>query len=98
MDGGEVVVADVDAHFDAQIFDSVDVPGRGVADDFAVAGMDELRALPKSLGERSEAEGGKEVFAVVNHVVRGGQFGGVAGVGAEVGVGNEGRCSGGVAL
>ena len=96
VDGGEVIGADFDAHFDAEVVGRIEVPRGGVADDFGIAGMHELGALPERFGKRREAEGPEEVFAVVHHVVRGGELGGMSSVGAEVGAGNEGWRGGGV--
>ena len=98
VDGGEVVGVDLDAHLYAEVVDVIDVPCGGVADDFAIAGLDELGALPEGVGERSEAEGREEALAVVDHVLRGGEVGGVEGVGGGVGaVTKAGAAAGSVA-
>ena len=52
VNGGEVVIVHLDAHFHAQIINIVDVPGRRMANHFAVAGMHKLRTLPEGGRER----------------------------------------------
>ncbi len=65
----------------------VDVPGAGVADDFAVARLREERALPERRGQRVEAERGEEALAertiafVVDVLLRAGSSSRRAGVG-----------------
>ena len=47
VDGGEVVGVDLDADLDAEVVDVVDVPGGGVADDVAVAGLGRTGSAPR---------------------------------------------------
>ena len=84
------------AHLYTEVVDVIDVPCGGVADDFAVAGLDELGALPEGVGERGEAEGGVEALAVAGHGFAGGEVGGVEGVGGGIEGGGEGGCGCGV--
>ena len=84
VNGDEVFAAHLDAHLDAQIVFVVDVPGAGVADDIAVGGLGEQRALPECWRQRREAQRGEEAFAVLHHavgveVLRLQQFGDVVG-------------------
>ena len=67
VDGDEIFAADLDAHFQAQVVEVVDVPGAGVADDFAVLRLDEQRALPERLGQRRKPHRGEEAFAILHH-------------------------------
>ena len=97
VDGGEVVGVDLDAHLYAEVVDVVDVPGGGVADDVAIAGLDELGALPEGVGQRGEAEGGVEALAVTGHGFAGGEVGGVEGVAGGIECGGEGGRGCGVA-
>ena len=64
----EVLRVDVDAHLDAQVVDAVDVPGAGVADDFAIARLHEQRPLPERLRQRLEAERREEPLADAHHL------------------------------
>ena len=66
----EVFGSHVDAHLDAQIVFVVDVPGARVADDFAIARLDEERPFPERLGQRSESERGEEALADTHHLQR----------------------------
>ena len=54
VDGLEIVRVDLDAHLDAQVVDVVDVPGRGMTDDVAIARPRDQRAFPEGLGQRLE--------------------------------------------
>src|SRR3546814_14600234 len=67
----EVVGIHLDAHLDADIVLVVDVPRRGVADDFAVGGLQEQAALPEGFGKRRHAERRVEILARLDHVERG---------------------------
>ena len=96
MDGGEVVGVDLDAHLYAEVVDVIDVPCGGVADDLAIARLDELGALPEGVGERGEAEGGVEALAVACHGFAGGEVSGVEGVGGGIEGGGEGGSGCGV--
>ena len=58
----------LDAHLDAQVVLVVDVPGRGVAHDFAVRGLGEHRAAVEGRRQRREAERGEEALADLDHV------------------------------
>ena len=69
VDGDEVLAVDLDAHLDAQVLVVVHVPGAGVADHLAVAGLDEQRALPERRGQWLEAERGEEALAVADHLL-----------------------------
>src|SRR4029079_3186106 len=56
VNGHEVVSIDLGAHLDAQVVLVVEVPGRCVAHDLAVARTGYLRAAPETLGKRREAQ------------------------------------------
>ncbi len=68
VDGHEVVGIDLGAHLDAQVVLVVEVPGRGVADHFAVARAGDLRALPEAGRKRREAKRGVEALAGLHHL------------------------------
>ena len=54
--GDKVFAPNLDAHFQADVFLVVDVPGAGVAYHVAVARLGELRAIPEALRMGQEAE------------------------------------------
>ena len=67
MDGAEVFSIDVDAHLDPQVVGAVDVPGAGVAHDFAIARLHEQRPLEERLRKRLESERREELLADAHH-------------------------------
>src|SRR5882757_7490186 len=69
MYGNEVLVADLDAHFDAQVVLEIGIPGASVADDITVFGFSEKRPLPESWRQRVEAQGSVEVLSVLDHTL-----------------------------
>src|SRR5262249_54940768 len=67
MNGDEVLVANLNAHLDAQIVFTINVPSVGVADDFAITRLGEQRAFPECFGKRLKAQGLVEIFSVLHH-------------------------------
>src|SRR5580692_13160394 len=67
MNGDEVDIANLDAHLDSQIVEVIDIPRAGVADHIAITRLGQERAYPKRIGQRSEAQGFIEAFAVAHH-------------------------------
>ena len=69
VDGGEVLLGGrvADAHLDPQVVGEGDVPGAGVADHVAVAGLGDHRPLPERLRERIEPHRGEERLAGLHH-------------------------------
>ena len=63
VDGHKISAIDLDAHFDAQIIDIINIPSRSVADDFAIGRLDELRAIAQAGDDygRSHRGDGKSV-------------------------------------
>src|ERR1044072_4332158 len=47
VDGSEIFLVDLDAHFQADVFLEIEVPGAGVTGDFAIRGLGKQRTLPK---------------------------------------------------
>ncbi len=70
VDRGEVLIVDVDAHLDADVFVVIDVPGGSVADDFAIAGLHELRTGPECRRQRCETERREKALAITDHLLR----------------------------
>jgi hypothetical protein len=69
VDRDQILLVDLDAHLDAEVVVvGLDVPGARVADDLAILGLGEHRALPEGLGQRVEAERGEERLAELHHL------------------------------
>ena len=56
VDGHEIAGIDLDAHFDAQVIDIVQIPGRSVADNVAVTRFQKLRPCVERGGQRIKAK------------------------------------------
>ncbi len=63
----EIVGVDAGAHLHPDVLVVVHVPGRGVADDFPVAGPGDHRPLPEGVGQRVHAHRGVEALAGLHH-------------------------------
>ena len=70
VDGGEVVAIHLDAHLDANIVLGIDIPGTGVANDFAVRRFGEQRPFVEGLWQRLKTERREKAFAGIDHLQR----------------------------
>src|SRR5690349_14131070 len=70
MDGDKIFIANLNAHFDADVVFVVDVPSAGVADDVTIGWFDEERSLPEGLWQGCKSERLVEILAVLHHAVR----------------------------
>ena len=56
VDGDKVAGVDLDAHFDPQIVDIINIPRACMANNFAVGWFQELRSFVEAFGKRRETE------------------------------------------
>src|SRR5438128_1946507 len=67
VDGDKILVADLNAHLQAHVILVVNVPRAGMADNIAVARLDEQGPLPEGLGCGRKAQRRKEILAIMDH-------------------------------
>ena len=70
MHGHKVTAVHLGAHLNPQIIDIVNVPSTGMADDFAIRRLGDLRAFIKTFGQGRKAERGEEAFTRLHHLQR----------------------------
>src|SRR6185369_115306 len=70
MDRPEIFVGRLDTHLDPKVFDVVDIPCAGVANDFAVARSHEERSLPKRSRQRGETQRCVKPLADLHDILR----------------------------
>src|SRR5579862_5192076 len=66
----EIVRRAMEAYFQADVLVEIDLPGAGVANDIAVGGAGQHRALPESVRQRLQSERLEKAFAELHNLLR----------------------------